>query len=186
MKALHTFAFYAVVTPIISLGSGAVLAQQSTDQDYDREQKSTQHEKDAAHSMPRTMDKDLNTPRASQTGSQTAADHRSAQGQAHMRDQGSLTSVPANGVEASDLIGATVKTNDGESVGPVDDLIIDRNGQVVAILIGVGGFLGMGEKTVAVAWDQVTRTGDAGEPEFRIDTTREKLLAAPEFASIND
>lgn len=44
-------------------------------------------------------------------------------------------------MQASRLIGAEVKTSDAEEVGPLDDLIIDENGQVVAIVIGVGRFL---------------------------------------------
>lgn len=109
-----------------------------------------------------------------------------------------MSSAPAKSMEASDLIGAEVKTTDGENVGPVDELLIDENGHVVAIVVGVGGFLGIGEKNVAIGWDDVTISGgssdsdehgldsdddDLGfdEPDLRVDLTREDLTSAPEF-----
>ncbi len=66
-------------------------------------------------------------------------------------------------------------------MGSVSDLLIDENGQVVAIVVGVGGFLGMGEKNVAIGWDDVKTSGSADEQELRIDATREELSSAPAF-----
>ena len=51
---------------------------------------------------------------------------------------------------ASKLIGTTVVSTNNESIGDVNDVILDRNGQVMAVVVGVGGFLGIGEKDVAV------------------------------------
>lgn len=65
----------------------------------------------------------------------------------------------------------------------MSDLIIDKDGQVVAVVVGVGGFLGMGEKNVAIPWDDVTKSGTAEEQELRIDATREELQSAPEFVT---
>ena len=99
-----------------------------------------------------------------------------------MQNRGYISSAPANGTQASNLIGAGVTTTGGENVGPVSDLIIDQHGQIVAIIVGVGGFLGMGEKDVAIGWDDVTRSGTSDEQELQIDVTREDLRPAPEFA----
>jgi sporulation protein YlmC with PRC-barrel domain len=88
-------------------------------------------------------------------------------------------------MHASDLIGAKVKTTGGEDVGPVNDLIIDEKGQVAAIVVGVGGFLGMGQRDVAIGWDDVTRSGTADDLELRIDATREDLRSAPEFKKLD-
>ncbi|MDT8385682.1 MAG: PRC-barrel domain-containing protein [Gammaproteobacteria bacterium] len=148
MKKLHSFTFYALVTPIITLGAGSLLAEQPTDQDSNRMLQSTQ------------------------------------QDQSHMQQRGYLRSIPANGWQASKLIGAEVKTTKGDEVGSVNDLIIDEKGQVAAIVVGVGGFLGMGEKDVAIGWGDVTKsskTGKSDKDELQINLTRESLMSAPEF-----
>ncbi len=59
-------------------------------------------------------------------------------------------------VLASSFIGRTVyesDANDAQSVGKLNDIIISQDGAVVAAVIGVGGFLGVGEKDVAVSPD---------------------------------
>ena len=65
---------------------------------------------------------------------------------------------------ASKLIGTTVVSQDNETIGDVNDVLFDRGGQVMAAVIGVGGFLGIGEKDVAVPFQQlefVANTADA-------------------------
>lgn len=69
----------------------------------------------------------------------------------------------------------------GERVGDVNDILID-NGRVTAIVIGVGGFLGIGEKEVALEPDQVKRMVHSdGETYFTVNTTKDQLQAAPEY-----
>jgi sporulation protein YlmC with PRC-barrel domain len=91
-----------------------------------------------------------------------------------------------NGIHASDLMGVQVTTTGGDEVGPVSDLVIDQDGQVVGIVLGVGGFLGMGEKNVAIGWDDVSITGTADELELEIGQSRESLMSAPEFETQED
>ena len=50
----------------------------------------------------------------------------------------------------SDLRGTRVYGSNNESIGDISDLLIDKQGQVVAAIVGVGGFLGIGQKDVAV------------------------------------
>jgi hypothetical protein len=59
---------------------------------------------------------------------------------------------------ASKLIGTTVIGANNESIGDVNDVLLDRSGQAVAVIVGVGGFLGIGEKDVAVAFNQLEFT----------------------------
>lgn len=56
---------------------------------------------------------------------------------------------------ASKLIGTTVAGANNESIGDVNDVLMDRNGHAVAVVVGVGGFLGIGEKDVAVPFQQL-------------------------------
>lgn len=69
-------------------------------------------------------------------------------------------------------------------VGEINDLVLDASGQVKAVLIDVGGFLGMGEKSVAVSMDQLRmiRDGDSENEYFIVFTaSRESLESAPAF-----
>jgi len=61
-----------------------------------------------------------------------------------------MTTMDANHIMASDLIGTKVVSANNESIGDINDVVLDRNGQIVAAVVGVGGFLGIGEKDVAV------------------------------------
>ena len=56
---------------------------------------------------------------------------------------------------ASKLIGVNVYNNSNDKIGDINDLILDSSGRVANVVIGVGGFLGMGEHNVAVAFDQL-------------------------------
>ncbi len=55
----------------------------------------------------------------------------------------------------SKIVGLNVYNNNNESIGSINDLLTDRSGNIKAVVIGVGGFLGVGEHLVAVAFDQV-------------------------------
>jgi sporulation protein YlmC with PRC-barrel domain len=66
-----------------------------------------------------------------------------------------LTQMEAAQWRGSKLVGVDVYGSDNSKIGDINEVIVDRNGQARAIVIGVGGFLGIGEKNVAVAWDKV-------------------------------
>ncbi len=73
----------------------------------------------------------------------------SAMGQGGMQGQ-FMTQMQPEQIMASELIGTRVVGANNESIGDINDVIVDRNGQVMAAVVGVGGFLGIGEKDVAV------------------------------------
>ena len=56
---------------------------------------------------------------------------------------------------ASKIVGLNVYNNANEKVGSIDDLLTDKNGTVKGVVIGVGGFLGMGEHLVAISFDKI-------------------------------
>jgi sporulation protein YlmC with PRC-barrel domain len=66
-----------------------------------------------------------------------------------------VTRLQPEQMMASKLIGTTVVGANNESIGDVNDVIVDRKGQAMAVVIGVGGFLGIGEKDVAVPFQQL-------------------------------
>lgn len=179
MRKLHSLAFYAMVAPAITLSSGAVLAEQSSGLDDERGQQSTQSERRGdTQANPGATSRDQGSQRTDRSDSMSTTDRQDKSG---MKNQDYLSSAPATGTQASDLIGASVVTNSGEDVGSVDDLIIDDEGHIVAVTVGVGGFLGMGQKDVAIGWGNVTKSADSDELELRVNVTRDDLRNAPEF-----
>jgi sporulation protein YlmC with PRC-barrel domain len=56
---------------------------------------------------------------------------------------------------ASKLEGLDVYNNNNEKIGDISELLVDQSGKIQAVVIGVGGFLGMGEHDVAVPFDQI-------------------------------
>lgn len=71
------------------------------------------------------------------------------------------TTFEAAGLEASEIIGMTVHGAKGEDVGEISEILISDDGGIEAFLVDVGGFLGIAEKPVAVAFENlyVSRTG---------------------------
>jgi sporulation protein YlmC with PRC-barrel domain len=57
---------------------------------------------------------------------------------------------------ASKLEGLDVYNSNNEKIGDISELLVDNSGKIQAVVIGVGGFLGMGEHDVAVPFDQIT------------------------------
>jgi sporulation protein YlmC with PRC-barrel domain len=100
-----------------------------------------------------------------------------------------LTQQGSNQVAASNYIGQDVYTTGEKSIGKINDLIMQKDGGVVAAVIGVGGFLGIGEKNVAVPISKITVTHDAKDPATLHLTTMEtadSLKTAPEFKTLTD
>lgn len=90
----------------------------------------------------------------------------------------------------SKLMGAKVSNNAGETIGDVNDLLIYKDGNVVAAVIGVGGFLSMGERNAAVPFSSLQLTRDSNnDPLVQVDLSKEQLKTAPEWkwqaASVN-
>jgi sporulation protein YlmC with PRC-barrel domain len=67
---------------------------------------------------------------------------------------------------ATQLDGLDVYNNNNEKIGDVSELILDRNGRIEAVVIGVGGFLGLGEHLVAVPFDQVQWVNEPRERQM--------------------
>ncbi len=89
----------------------------------------------------------------------------------------------AGQMRADEIIGASVKNPKDEDVGKIDDLIFDKDGKIVGAVVSVGGFLGMGAKSVGVDWDQLqVRSSDA----IVVQWTKEELQAAPDFQTQED
>lgn len=117
------------------------------------------------------------------------SDSGSASNGAAAMSGGYLTEQGENQISANDFIGKAVYNTENKSIGEINDLIMEENGGIVAAVIGVGGFLGIGEKDVALPMDRITMTRDSeNKNEVRLTTTEtaEALQAAPEFKTLSD
>ena len=85
----------------------------------------------------------------------------------------------------SKLIGATVYGPDNASIGNVNDVLLDNDGKIRAVVIGVGGFLGVGEKDVAVPFDtlHISRKPESSAiDKVTVTYSKDDLKNAPKFA----
>ncbi len=91
--------------------------------------------------------------------------------------------VPADQVTANTLTGATVYGPDDKSVGEVSDLVVNADGKVTDAIVDVGGFLGIGEHSVEVAFDemQIMQNADGSDVRVNISATKDQLEGRPEY-----
>lgn len=93
-----------------------------------------------------------------------------------------VTKQSAGESSSSGLIGTKIQNAAGETIGDVNYLVLDADGKISTIVIGVGGFLGVGEKNVGVPYKSVTKADDKnGNPVFKLEATKDELAAAPAY-----
>jgi sporulation protein YlmC with PRC-barrel domain len=88
-------------------------------------------------------------------------------------------------VLGTDFIGTAVRTKDGQQIGEISNLVFDQQGRIELAVIGIGGFLGIGEKYVAVPFDDVKSEVDNNKHVLVVDATKDQLMAAPTFKTLN-
>ena len=81
-----------------------------------------------------------------------------------------LTEQAENHISVADFMGQPIYTADNQSIGDINDLLVDKEGGVVAAVVGVGGFLGIGEKNVAVPFENITITRVVDDAEAMTTT----------------
>ena len=80
-----------------------------------------------------------------------------------------------------EVIGRNVANVKGETVGTVADLVMDQDQKLVGVVLSVGGFLGIGDKWVAVPVDQIDFPTAEQPARLRAEVTEEQLTNAPDF-----
>jgi sporulation protein YlmC with PRC-barrel domain len=123
------------------------------------------------------------------------ADEQIAATEAAPADEEEAATPPASGtvafispsadqVRASDLMGNDVLGPEGESIGRISDLVFQAEGGAHAALVDVGGFLGVGERTVAISFGelQLSRPEEGGDLQVAVAMTREQLEQLPAVA----
>lgn len=101
---------------------------------------------------------------------------------------GQLMTQPADTLLTRDIVGQTVYQADDTKIGSISDLLLSKDAKSVqGFVIGVGGFLGIGERSVALSMDKLKMASDAnGKLKLVMDIKRDDLANAPPFKSQRD
>lgn len=110
-----------------------------------------------------------------------------------------LHEQPNDFLARQDLIGTDVHNEQNQKIGEVEDIVLDKSGQIKGVVVGVGGFLGVGEKHVALAWNDLqirppaersgsatSNTTSARHPMLVANVTKDQLQQAQDFKRVSD
>jgi hypothetical protein len=90
---------------------------------------------------------------------------------------------------ATSVIGAHVfdgTAQNANDLGKINDMVLNTNGSIAAVIVGVGGFLGIGEKQVAVDYHALQwEVGPDNNRRFVLQTTKDELTNAPDFKTVS-
>jgi sporulation protein YlmC with PRC-barrel domain len=93
-----------------------------------------------------------------------------------------LTTMPAESLTVTHWYKQNIYDQGDNKIGEVKDVLVDKDGKIVALVVGAGGFLGMGEKDVAVPFNAVSfKTKDNNKWWAVMNTTKDALKSAPGF-----
>lgn len=97
-----------------------------------------------------------------------------------------MTTVPTTSHTVTDWYKQDVYDPNNNKIGSVSDVLVAPDGHVNALIIGVGGFLGAGEKDVAVNFNAVKESMKDNKSYLTMDTTKDALKQAPGFKYDSD
>jgi sporulation protein YlmC with PRC-barrel domain len=162
---------------LATAGAGAVYAQQSG---------TTGAERGAGGTMGTergtTMDKGTTRDLGTTKDLGTTRDHGTTMGKlGTMGSVKMMTTLPQHATAISNWYDQNVYDTNDNKIGEVKDMLLDREGKVQAVIVSVGGFLGMGEKDVAVPFDAVGTTQRDNKWWLSMNATKDELRTAPGF-----
>jgi sporulation protein YlmC with PRC-barrel domain len=92
-----------------------------------------------------------------------------------------LSTIPTRSMTVTDWYKQDVYDPNNNKIGKVDDVLVSADGHVNALIVGVGGFLGAGEKDVAVDFNNVKQNENNNNVRLTMNTTKDALKSAPGF-----
>jgi hypothetical protein len=100
---------------------------------------------------------------------------------AQQASQKLLTTLPGDATTVTNYYKQNVYDPSDTKIGEVTDLLVQADGRIPAAMVGVGGFLGMGEKDVAVPFDALKPTLKNNKMYLVMNTTKDALKSAPGY-----
>jgi sporulation protein YlmC with PRC-barrel domain len=92
-----------------------------------------------------------------------------------------MTTMPADGTTVTNYYKQSVYDPSGNKVGDISDLIVEKDGRITTAMVGVGGFLGIDEKNVAIPFDALNVSQKNNQWHLMVNTTKDELKSAPGF-----
>jgi sporulation protein YlmC with PRC-barrel domain len=92
-----------------------------------------------------------------------------------------MTAVPGDSVTVTDYYKQNVYDASDNTIGEISDVLLDKDGHVTAVMLSVGGFLGLGAKYVGVPFNALRTTEKDGKRYLVMDTTKDALTSAPGY-----
>jgi putative membrane protein len=127
------------------------------------------------------MAPEASKPGVSQMAPSGAAKTEAAPPASEGKSAEKMAAVPSDAVSVNDYYKQNVYDSANNTIGEVSDILLDKNGQVTAVILSVGGFLGLGGKYVAVPFNALQVTEKNGKRYLVMDTTKEALTSAPGY-----
>jgi sporulation protein YlmC with PRC-barrel domain len=90
-----------------------------------------------------------------------------------------MTSVPSHSVTVTDWYKQSVYDTQNNKIGDIKDVLVDDEGRVNALIVSVGGFLGAGEKDVAIKFDAVKKSEKDNSVRLTMNASKDELKSAP-------
>jgi len=110
------------------------------------------------------------------------ASDRAISKQRDTRDTRPAWKNDANLHDSGDIIGTRIKNAEGKDIGEIDRLLIDpQSGKISHVVVGLGGFLGVGEKKVVVPWSDLKMSAAHDGKKALITMDQAKLESAPRY-----
>ncbi len=100
-----------------------------------------------------------------------------------MGQSGSAAIGGANDMTANQVLDMNVQGPSGEQIGSVENLVIDQTGRISGVVVSVGGFLGIGDKKVALPWSQVKASPD--HQNLTTSATKQELQQAQAWQDVS-
>jgi len=92
-----------------------------------------------------------------------------------------MTAEPGDSVSVTEYYKQNVYDTSDNTIGEVSDVLLDKDGHVTAVILSVGGFLGLGAKYVSVPFNALRITEKDGKRYLVMDTTKDALISAPGY-----
>lgn len=92
-----------------------------------------------------------------------------------------IPALVVDGEQMLGILGKPVRSSAGEDMGRIVDVIIDKTARVRGAVIDFGGFLGVGNRQIAVAWNAIRPPAQGKPGPLVVDFTRDQLRVAPAY-----
>jgi hypothetical protein len=101
--------------------------------------------------------------------------------QSPVASQNPMTAIPSGSQTVTDWYKQDVYDPSNNKIGSISDVLVTQDGNVAAIIVGVGGFLGVDQKDIAVAFGAIRETTQNNKIRLTMNATKDGLKAAPGF-----